>query len=265
MNNSIIQNKLNNKKNIPMPIMIVITFSILLLVGPTVVNMSVFAQGNTANQAISQAQSSTQLGVCVSGTGTLISCNNLNAQNQANSGNNALAQQGGSGSGANTANQAISQAQTSKQNALCVSGTGTFVSCNNLNAQNQANSGNNALAQSGGSGSGKGGSGKGGNTANQGIGQSQTSNQNSGVVSGGDTKGSGNNQNTQNQANSGNNAAAQQGGSGKGGNTANQGIGQSQTSNQNAQCVSGKDAIVSCDNESFQNQVNSGNNVLGQQ
>ena len=261
MNNSIIQNKLNNKKNNPMPIIIVITFSILLLVGPSVVNMSVFAQGNTANQAISQAQSSTQLGVCVSGTGTLISCNNLNAQNQANSGNNALAQQGGSGSGANTANQAISQAQSSKQNALCVSGTGTFVSCNNLNAQNQANSGNNALAQSGGKG-------KGGNTANQGIGQSQTSNQNSGVVSGGNTAGSGNNVNDQSQTNTGNNAAAQQGGSGgkgKGGNTANQGIGQSQTSNQNAQCVSGKDAIVSCDNESFQNQVNSGDNVLGQQ
>ncbi len=31
--------------------------------------------------------------------GTLVSCNNLNAQSQANSGNNALAQQGGSGSG----------------------------------------------------------------------------------------------------------------------------------------------------------------------
>ena len=44
-----------------------------------------------------------------------------------------------------------------------------------------------------------------------------------------------------------------------------QGIGQSQTSNQNAQCVSGKDAIVSCNNENFQNQVNSGNNALAQQ
>ncbi|MDF0679552.1 MAG: hypothetical protein P0116_01140 [Candidatus Nitrosocosmicus sp.] len=35
------------------------------------------------------------------------------------------------------------------KNALCVSGTGTFVSCNNLNTQNQQNSGNNALAQQG--------------------------------------------------------------------------------------------------------------------
>ena len=50
-----------------------------------------------------------------------------------------------------------------------------------MNTQNQQNSGSNALAQ-------QGGSGKGGNTANQGIGQSQSSNQNSGVVSGGNTQ-----------------------------------------------------------------------------
>ena len=47
------------------------------------------------------------------------------------------------------------------------------------------------------------------------IGQSQSSNQGSGVVSGGNTAGSGNNANTQSQTNTGNNAAAQQGGSGK--------------------------------------------------
>ena len=74
------------------------------------------------------------------------------------------------------------------------------------------------------------------------------------------------NTSTQNQANSGNNAAAQSGGNGNdAGNSAAQGIGQSQSSNQNAQCVSGKDAIVSCDNETFQNQVNSGSNALAQQ
>ena len=82
---------------------------------------------------------------------------------------------------------------------------------------------------------------------------------------GGSLSNSCSNKNTQNQANTGNNAAAQQGGSGSGSNAANQGIGQSQTSNQNAQCVSGKDAIVSCDNENFQKQVNSGNNALAQQ
>ena len=47
------------------------------------------------------------------------------------------------------------------------------------------------------------------NTANQGIGQSQSSSQNSQVVSGGDTVGSGNNFNFQNQVNTGNNALAQ--------------------------------------------------------
>ncbi len=49
-----------------------------------------------------------------------------------------------------------------------------------------------------------------GNSANQGIGQSQSSNQNSGVVSGGNTTGSGNNANTQSQNNTGSDAVGQQ-------------------------------------------------------
>ena len=104
----------------------------------------------------------------------------------------------------NVAQQAIEQSQSSIQNALCLSGSGTFVSCNNLSFQNQKNTGNNALAQQNG-GSGKGG----GNSAEQGIGQSQSSKQNSQVVSGGDTVGSGNNINVQSQTNSGGNVATQ--------------------------------------------------------
>src|SRR6187402_3468859 len=100
----------------------VLAISFVLLLGQTSMTMNVFATTNTANQGIGQSQSSTQLGVCVSGTGTLISCNNLNSQNQANSGNNALAQQGGSGKGGNTANQAIGQSQSSNQNSGVVSG-----------------------------------------------------------------------------------------------------------------------------------------------
>ncbi|HKU83327.1 MAG TPA: hypothetical protein VJP58_04730, partial [Candidatus Nitrosocosmicus sp.] len=130
----------------------VLAISFVLLLGQTSMTTNVLATTNTANQGIGQSQSSTQLGVCVSGDGTLFSCNNLSDQNQANSGNNAAAQSGGSNDddeeddddGGNTANQGIGQAQSSNQNALCVSGTGTFVSCNNLNAQNQANSGSNA-------------------------------------------------------------------------------------------------------------------------
>jgi len=49
-----------------------------------------------------------------------------------------------------------------------------------------------------------------GNSAAQAIGQSQSSKQNSQVVSGGDTVGSGNNFSFQKQENSGSNAAAQQ-------------------------------------------------------
>ena len=99
----------------------------------------------------------------------------------------------------NVAQQSISQSQASVQNALCASGGTTFLSCNNVNFQNQKNSGNNALAQQG----------DGGNSADQSISQSQSSNQNSQVISGGDTIGSGNNINVQNQENSGNNALAQ--------------------------------------------------------
>ena len=101
----------------------------------------------------------------------------------------------------NHAEQSISQSQASVQNALCASGGTTFLSCNNVSFQNQKNSGNNALAQDD--------DGNGGNSADQSISQSQSSIQNSQVVSGGDTIGSGNNINVQNQENSGSNAAAQ--------------------------------------------------------
>ena len=99
----------------------------------------------------------------------------------------------------NKAKQSIEQSQSSNQNGLCVSGASTFFSCNNASFQHQFNSGNNALAQSG----------QGGNTAEQSISQSQSSNQESVVVSGGDTIGSGNNINVQSQTNTGSNAAAQ--------------------------------------------------------
>jgi hypothetical protein len=99
----------------------------------------------------------------------------------------------------NKAKQSIDQSQSSNQNAGCVSGVTTFLSCNNVSFQHQKNSGNNALAQSG----------QGENSAEQSISQSQSSSQNSQVVSGGDTIGSGNNINVQSQENTGSNALAQ--------------------------------------------------------
>ena len=101
----------------------------------------------------------------------------------------------------NKAKQSIDQSQSSNQNAGCVSGVTTFLSCNNLSFQHQKNTGNNALAQQ---------AGQGGNSAEQSISQSQSSSQNSQVVSGADTIGSGNNINVQSQENTGSNAAAQQ-------------------------------------------------------
>ena len=104
----------------------------------------------------------------------------------------------------NSASQIIAQVQRSIQNSQVVSGGDTEDSGNNFNFQNQENEGNNALAQS------NDGDDDGGNSASQAIVQSQSSKQNSQVVSGGDSIGSGNNFNFQNQENSGNNALGQQ-------------------------------------------------------
>ena len=101
--------------NVNIQSLVIVAISFILLLGPTSMTMNVFAQGNSANQGIGQSQSSTQLGTCVSGTGTLFSCSNANTQSQTNTGNNAAAQSGGSGKGGNSANQGIGQSQSSNQ------------------------------------------------------------------------------------------------------------------------------------------------------
>ncbi|CAN5773987.1 hypothetical protein BH23THE1_BH23THE1_09270 [soil metagenome] len=106
-----------------------------------------------------------------------------------------------------------------------------------------------------------------GNDSDQEIEQGQSSRQNAQCVSGEDVIASCNNLGFQDQDNDGNNAAGQQNGGdnkkGKG-NDGGQEIDQEQDNKQNAQCVSGEDAIVSCNNLGFQDQINSGNNALGQ-
>ncbi len=143
-----------NKKNKLIVASIAIVVALALFASPIVAVDDAFATkkkykgGNVAQQSISQSQASVQNALCVSGTGTFVSCNNLSFQNQKNSGNNALAQQGGSGKGGNSAEQSISQSQSSNQNSHVVSGGDTIGSGNNINVQNQENSGSNALAQS---------------------------------------------------------------------------------------------------------------------
>ncbi len=144
-----IQNK--NKKLYVASIAIMVALA--LLASPLVAMDDAFAtkkkKGNTAQQSIEQSQSSVQNALCASGGTTFLSCNNVSFQNQKNSGNNALAQQGGDdGNGGNSADQSISQSQSSSQNSLVVSGGDTIGSGNNINVQNQENTGNNALAQS---------------------------------------------------------------------------------------------------------------------
>ncbi|KAA2283729.1 hypothetical protein [Candidatus Nitrosocosmicus sp. SS] len=196
---------IHNKKYV-ITASIAIVVALALIASPIVSMDDAFAtkkrKGNVAEQSISQSQSSVQNALCASGGTTFLSCNNVSFQNQKNTGNNALAQQGGNGKGGNSGEQSISQSQSSEQNSQVVSGGDTIGSGNNINVQNQENSGNNALAQ-------QGGNGKGGNSGEQSISQSQSSEQNSQVVSGGDTIGSGNNVNVQSQTNSGSNAAAQ--------------------------------------------------------
>ena len=48
----------------------------------------------------------------------------------------------------NSANQGISQQQSSAQNPLCLSGAHLCAACNDTNTQGQANSGNNTAGQS---------------------------------------------------------------------------------------------------------------------
>jgi hypothetical protein len=54
---------------------------------------------------------------------------------------------GGKNKKSNDAEQSIEQGQASEQNAQCVSGTFTAISCNNLGFQFQNNEGNLALGQ----------------------------------------------------------------------------------------------------------------------
>lgn len=159
----------------------------------------------------------------------------------------------------NDSDQEIDQGQSSRQNAQCVSGEDVIASCNQLNLQDQDNDGNNAAGQQNGKGKG--------NDSDQEIDQDQDSKQNTQCVAGGSIAASCNNLSFQDQDNEGNNAAAQDGGDGKKGKKGNDGdqdIEQDQDNKQNAQCVSGEDAIVSCNNLSFQDQFNSGENALGQ-
>ena len=60
----------------------VIVISFVLLLDPTSITVNVFAQGNSVNQGMGQSLSSNQNALCVLGTGTLVSCNNLDAQSQ---------------------------------------------------------------------------------------------------------------------------------------------------------------------------------------
>ena len=71
-----------------LPIFIMLTLAPALMAMPS----NVYAQ-NDAEQSISQIQGAVQLGICLSGIDTFISCNNLNVQNQFNDGNNVQAVQ----------------------------------------------------------------------------------------------------------------------------------------------------------------------------
>ncbi len=165
-------------------------------------------KGNLASQGIGQSQSSSQNIQCVSGGSIKNSCNSTSIQNQQNTGNNGLAQQGAGGGGSsagNLASQGIGQSQSSSQNIQCVSGGSIKNSCNSTSIQNQQNTGNNGLAQQIAQQVGS----IGDNLASQIIGQVQSALQNSQVASGRDIVDSGNTINLQNLLNMGNNALGQ--------------------------------------------------------
>ena len=149
-----IHNKNNQNKNKIIVASIAIVVALALFASPIVAMDDAFAtkkkKGNHAQQSISQSQASVQNALCASGGTTFLSCNNVSFQHQKNTGNNALAQDNddGDGDGGNSADQSISQSQSSSQNSQVVSGGDTIGSGNNINVQNQENSGSNAAAQS---------------------------------------------------------------------------------------------------------------------
>ena len=144
----------NQNKNKLIVASIAIVVALALFASPIVAMDDAFAtkkkKGNHAQQSISQSQASVQNALCASGGTTFLSCNNVSFQHQKNTGNNALVQDddGDDGNGGNSADQSISQSQSSSQNSQVVSGGDTIGSGNNINVQNQENSGNNVLAQS---------------------------------------------------------------------------------------------------------------------
>ena len=142
----------NQNKNKLFVASIAIVVALALFASPIVAMDDAFAtkkkKGNHAQQSITQSQASVQNALCASGGTTFLSCNNVSFQNQKNSGNNALAQDDDDGNGGNSADQSISQSQSSSQNSQVVSGGDTIGSGNNINGQDQENSGSNAAAQS---------------------------------------------------------------------------------------------------------------------
>ncbi|WP_458719527.1 hypothetical protein [Candidatus Nitrosocosmicus sp. R] len=149
MNKTNIHNQNKNSELIVASIAIVVALA--LFASPLVAMDDAFAtkkKGNKASQSISQSQASVQNALCASGGTTFLSCNNVSFQNQKNSGNNALAQDDDNDyNGGNSADQSISQSQSSSQNSQVVSGADTIGSGNNINVQSQENSGSNAAAQ----------------------------------------------------------------------------------------------------------------------
>ncbi len=91
-------NKAKNiqNKKLLLTVSIVIVVALALIASPIVAMNDAFAtkkkNGNTATQSIFQSQASVQNALCASGGTTFLSCNNVNFQNQKNTGNNALAQ-----------------------------------------------------------------------------------------------------------------------------------------------------------------------------
>ena len=194
-----------------------------------------------------------------------------------------------SSNGGATAKLIVDPVQSNVQNIKCeIKGFFGSIddSCFNVNNQNLANKGNSLASQNGDYGKvGLGIGVKDGNSADPVISQAQNNVQNIKCEikrSFGSIDDSCFNVNNQNLANKGNIALSQDGGNrkgsvdsqrdddaddgngGNGGNSANPAISQAQSNVQNVQCVSGKDAIVSCNNSSFQNQINEGNVALGQ-
>jgi hypothetical protein len=142
-----------NSTKIAMFLAIAISTMLITATTTMMAPMLAFASARSSSSAAIEQEIS-QDAACISGTTTTLSCNQ--AASNTNFGNVVAANVGGTGSGTGYGSQRANAEieQVNEQNAVCISGSDTSLSCNQ--AASNTNFGNVVAANVGGTGSGTG-------------------------------------------------------------------------------------------------------------